>query len=149
MSYFPKKVFEEYYDDYVWIPHNPQYKDEVKKSRKIIDLSDSNRREIDEAIYAYTNLKVGNFLIIISRYHQNINDEILMDVSIWEEKEFTPSGNQQKMVYHFNFFRDKRFENQPWHSFFNIQGEAINIPIKTLIEIIRFLQLMFKLPSLI
>lgn len=52
----------------------------------------------------------------------------------------TPSGNPCNMDYRINLHKDNRFTNRPWLNEFGPQGEADDVPIETVVDIIRWLQ---------
>jgi len=66
--------------------------------------------------------------------------QLTMDITVYQEKYRTPSGAPCKMSYKMDFSQDDRFSNRPWITYFNTQGRAHNIPVETVVEIVRWLQ---------
>ena len=69
-----------------------------------------------------------------------------MDIKLSEEKTKTPSGNPCKMNYPVLMDKDLRFSNRKWSSLF-YNGIANNISIDLVVDIIRWLQVITKLPA--
>jgi hypothetical protein len=141
-------------DDYdlsnAWIPAESPNKDKMLRAKsasahRVIDILNYPKDKIKDAIYNSMNLQVGEFLIIIEKYHGHPKDKQLsgtltLDVNIMQTKYKTPSGFPCKMSYFFNFFKDRRFSNCSWIANFNSSGSAENISSDQLVEIIKYLQ---------
>jgi hypothetical protein len=51
------------------------------------------------------------------------------------------------MSYKMDFFRDNRFSNCPWLSYFNSSGRAHDIPADTVVNIIKHMQMIQRLTA--
>lgn len=130
-----------------WIPAEPYAKERMKAAsvNGTIDVTKFRKDKIQEALYKCVNIKIGIFLIRIEGYHGypdklGKGTNLTMDIAIWEEKYTTPTGNPCKMTYRVDFFKDNRFYNRPWLNYFNTYGKAHNMPVETVVEVIRWLQ---------
>lgn len=142
-------------DDFqdAWIPAESPAKERMITANAYgsIDLTNVKKEKIIEALYKCTNLKIGNFLIKITRYSgqpdkNNQGPDLTMDVSIWEDKFKTPSGNPCKMTYRVNFKKDTRFDTRPWAKLFG-NGSASKVPNETVIDIIRWMQALNRMTA--
>jgi hypothetical protein len=69
-----------------------------------------------------------------------------MNISIFEMKNTTPiSGAPCKMQYRANFHKDNRFKGKPWLELFSKFGTADNVPTETVVDIIKWLQVIQKI----
>lgn len=109
------------------------------------DLTNVRKDKIQEALYKCTNIKVDSFLVRIERYSgepdkfgKGVN--LTMDISIWEERYKTPSGNPCRLTCRMNLHKDDRFENRPWLHQFSQAGTACDIPVETVVDIIKWMQ---------
>jgi hypothetical protein len=149
---------EDTMDDYsnipesAWIPAESPAKDQMNRARAanshgVIDVLKYKKEQIKDALYKCINLQVGEFIIHVEEYHGRPNikktaplAELTMDVSIMQERYQTPSGAPCKMAYKMDFFRDNRFATRPWLTYFNSNGAAHNIPVDTVVDIVRWMQ---------
>jgi hypothetical protein len=138
--------------DSAWIPAVSPAKIKMEESRAAnnygsIDILKFKKDQIREALYKATNLKIGEFLLYIRSYHgrpaknkePNYND-LTMNITIYQEKNTTPSGNPGKMQYKMDFFQDSRFSNCLWLSSFDSKGKANNISVETVVNLVKYLQ---------
>lgn len=133
-----------------WIPATSPNKEKMECARAasahgIIDVLKYRKEQIRDAIYKCMNLRVGEFIIHIKRYNGHPKDKQLhgpltLDINVMQEKYKTPSGAPCKMSYRFDFFQDNRFTNCKWISLFDSGGNARDIPIETVVEIVRWMQ---------
>lgn len=130
-----------------WMPSEPFAKERMKKAEqnKVLDILKYKKNKIQESLYSHTNIKIGPYLIRIHEYHglpDRVNKQanLSMDISVWETKYRTPSGAPCRMEYRKNFHTDDRFQNKPWLNYFNNSGDAHNIPVETVVDVIRWLQ---------
>lgn len=137
-----------------WIPADSPAKLKMEQARKAggygtADVLNYKREELREILYSTTNLRVGEFTVRVEEYHgrpnKNSSTDLTMDILVWQEKFQTPSGAPCKMSYKMDFFRDNRFLNRPWLSYFNSSGHAHDIPADTVIEVIKYLQVIQRL----
>lgn len=144
--------------DTAWIPARSSAHDMLEKARArqsygILDIVEYKREQIQEALYECINLQVGEFIIHVEEYHgrpaklskaKNTSpspaSELTMDIVVYQERLTTPSGIPCKMQYMMDFFQDNRFTNQAWLSHFTHKGRARNIPVETVVDMIRWLQ---------
>lgn len=143
-----------YYSESAWIPAESPLKDKIKKAAMngVIDVMGFKKDQIQDAIYKCSTLKANAFTIKINEYHglpgKNIDPSTLtLDISVWETHYKTPSGAPCKMEYRMNFFKDDRFANRPWLSYFGPSGSAHNIPTKTVVDIVKWIQAVQKLSA--
>lgn len=137
-----------------WIPSEPATKEKILRSRaqSVIDVSQYKKDKIKLALYSCDSIRVNSFIIHISNYTglPNRNDkniELKLDISVFETKYKTPSGNPCKMDYRVNFSKDDRFKNRPWLNYFSTSGTAHNIPVDTVIEVVNWMQIIKKLSA--
>ena len=138
--------------DSSWMPSESPAKARMERARAasnhgIIDVLKYKKEQIQEALYQHVNLRVGEFLIHIDEYHglpsikkMPPHAQLTMDIVIMQEKNRTPSGAPCKMHFKMDFFKDNRFTNKSWISYFTSSGKAHNIPVETVVDIIRWMQ---------
>lgn len=114
-----------------------------------IDLTKYKKDKIRDALLKCANLRVGNFTVIISRYYGMPKDEagMSMNIRIMEDKTKTPTGNPCRMTYDIDVFKDTRFKDRAWRSYFKSGSSGYNIPEQTVVEVIRWLQALTKLAA--
>lgn len=139
-----------------WIPSESRAKEEMMKARArnqgTVDCLKLKKDKIKEAIYKNSNIKVGEFMIKITEYHglldkKGVGTDLKMDLSVWQTKYKTPSGNPCKMDYRMDFSKDNRFINRPWLNYFGPGGSAHNMPVEILIDVIKWMQIIQKLTA--
>lgn len=137
------------YDEMEWIPSEPEIKEKlIKHNNGIIDLTNIKSNLIKDEILKCTNIKVGKFKIKIKHYSavpSQKGSQMSLSLKLFEEKTQTPNGMPCKMDYSFAPYKDTRFDNRPWLKYFNQSSSAFNIPIETVVEIIRWLQALNKM----
>lgn len=145
--------------DTSWAPSSSYAKERMEKVKstfqpgKTIDILNIKKDQIKQALYENTTFKIGEFIVYIRQYHGRpaakkpndktgfiITDDLTVDIIINQEKLTTPSGAPCRIECKFDFFRDSRFANKSWLALFTSRGTAKNVPINTMVEIIRFLQ---------
>jgi len=136
--------------DEAWIPSESPNKFRMERARAasvhgMIDVLNYRKEQIRDAIYKSMNLQVGEFIIHIRRYGGHPKDKqlygpLVLDIDVMQEKLKTPSGSPCKMSYRFDLFQDNRFAKQPWITHFNAGGSARDIPVETVVEIVRWMQ---------
>lgn len=155
-----QKLVDQQYDDAIddydidqmeWIPSEPEIKEKVIKANTngLIDLTNVKSSKIKEQLVLCTNLKVGPFKIRIGRYNgvpsqQGAN--ICLDLEVWEERTKTPNGMPCRVDFPLIFHKDTRFDTRPWLKYFsgNMGG---NVPMDTVVEIVRWMQAVKKLTA--
>jgi hypothetical protein len=141
--------------DSSWIPAVPEIKQKMiaASSQGIVDLTTTKKDKILDAIYKCSNVKVGTFSLKISTYRGLPGTKGMgnlgasMDFSLMEERLKTPSGRPCRMTYRVKITEDKRFHGRPWLKYFVVDGYASRMPVETIVEFIRWLQVMQKLPA--
>jgi hypothetical protein len=156
---------EDEMDDYdhipesAWIPAESPAKDQMNRARAassqgVIDVLKYRKEQIRDALYKCVNLKIGEFVIHVEEYHGRPAikkmppaAQLTMDITVYQEKYKTPLGAPCKMSYKMDFSKDDRFSNRPWLTYFNAQGGAHNIPVETVVDIIRWIQNIIRLSA--
>jgi hypothetical protein len=141
--------------DDAWMPSESPNKAKMERARAasaygMIDVLKYRKEQIRDAIYKSMNLQVGEFIIHIRRYSGHPKDKqldgpLVLDIDIMQEKYKTPSGAPCKMSYKFDFFQDNRFASQPWITHFDAAGHARDIPVETVVEIVKYIQIIQRL----
>lgn len=136
-----------------WFYADPPAKEKMLKARAFsgsMDCTNFKREQILKAIKSNCNLQVGPFSIRIRGfYHSEKADKAYMSIDLFEKKTKTPTGHPCNMDYKVDVMKDNRFEGRPWAELFNNhrQGTAINVPIETVVEIVKWLQALKKLTA--
>jgi hypothetical protein len=148
-----------YADDYDngWIPATYFAKQRMEQSKQaiinstVIDVLKYRKEQLKDTIYKYMNLKVGEFLIHIRSYNGKPTDKqaepLTLDIVVMQEKTKTPSGSPCKMSYKMDFFQDNRFTGRPWLAHFTSAGYATHIPVETVIDIVKWMQSIYRLSA--
>lgn len=133
-----------------WIPAESPIKWKMERTRAaashgVIDVLKYRKEQIRDAIYKCMNLQVGEFIIHINRYNGHPKDKQLhgpltLDINVMQERYKTPSGAPCKMSYKFDFFQDNRFSHCEWINLFASNGYANEVPIETVVNIVRWMQ---------
>ena len=143
--------------DSAWIPAESPAKEKMNLRRAadatgVIDVLKYKKPQIREALYRSINLQVGEFIIHVDEYHGRPaikkmppQAELTMDIQVMQEKYKTPSGAPCKMTYKMDFFKDNRFAECPWISYFTFKGAAHNIPMETVVNIVKHMQIIQRL----
>jgi len=137
-----------------WIPSESDYARKVHLVNKdgTIDLITAKKDKVRKVLleYKYANLAIGNFLIRITNYHGKPNSktgaDISLDISLYQKVSRTPNGGPCNMLNKFDVFRDSRFEGRPWLTHFNGYG-AHKVPLETMVDIIRWIQVIQNLTA--
>lgn len=156
-----QKLVDEQYDDVIddydaqnmaWIPAEPEIKEKIKdvNHKGIIDLTHVKSDKIKEEIHKCGNVRVGSFKIIIRRYNgvpSQQGAQLCCDLKIVGHRSKTMNGMPCNMDYDVDVTTDSRFTGQPWLSYFKVRGYANNVPIDTVVNIVRWLQGIHKLAA--
>jgi hypothetical protein len=111
-----------------------------------VDATNFKKSKLLDAICKYTNIKVGKFTLRIDSYRSHpLNKSLNMDIVLYETCYKSPSGNPIKIDYRVNLSQDNRFINKPWLSEFTTEGKAFNLPEETVVDIVKWLQMLTKL----
>lgn len=155
-----QKLVDRQYDDAVdnydieqmeWIPSEPEIKQKIHQANNAgtIDLTHVKSSKIKEEILKCSNLRVGAFKVRVVRYNgvpSKNGAQMALSLKVWEERNQTPSGMQCQMDYPMHFNKDNRFDGRPWLKYFQ-DNTAHNVPIDTVVEIVRWLQAVHKLTA--
>lgn len=158
------KLAEQQYDQLIdddeeeyieWSPSEPEIREKPVRVRSdaTTDLTNAKKSALPDLIFKSTNLKVHNFTIKITTYHGEPDDKgatLNVGFTLYHEVNKTPNlGAPCKMTYACNVYKDDRFKNRPWLKFFDTAtgSHATDIPTETLIDIIRWIQVVVKYPA--
>jgi hypothetical protein len=155
-----QRITNQQYDDAIddydinkmeWIPAEPEIKEKIKaQTWGMIDLTHVKSSKIKEEIQKCTNLKAGAFKLRVSRYNgvpSQQGAKLCLDLCVMEERTQTPSGRPCKVDYPMNFSKDSRFSKCHWVKYFDAAGQGTNVPLDTVVEIIRWMQAAKKLSA--
>jgi len=140
--------------DEAWIWADPPAKEKIRihNHHGVVDVTKCRKDSIQEALYKCMNIKVGDFLIKIERYHGYPDKfgkgvDLTMDIEVWEKKYKTPSGNPCNMDFRMDWSKDNRFFGRKWLQWFDngISSSAQNVPVDTVVDIIRWMQAIKKM----
>ena len=137
-----------------WIPAESSAKEKMKPPNNTgtVDLINYKKDKIQDALYKFTNIRVGKYLIRIHNYNgypdkKGKGANLSLDIEVWETAYTTPSGAPCKMDYNKNFHKDNRFRGKPWLHYFTVGGWACDIPVETVVDVIKWLQTVQKLSA--
>lgn len=146
-----QKLVDDQYDDAIddydiqemeWIPSEPEF-EPVKKKKEVnrngsVDLTDTKAKFIEREVLRCSNIKVGDFKIIISEFNEDA-DPLSCNLKIVVHQSKTMNGFPCNMDNDLNVRQDNRFSGRPWLELFQY-NRADNVPIDTVVEIVRWLQ---------
>lgn len=136
-----------------WMPAEPEAKQKLKlkESNGVIDLTNVKKDKIKDLIAKSNSIKVGDFLIKItkSEYYETNMSDLKVDMCIYEEKHRTETGRPCKLLFKLDSIKDTKFSQCSWNSYFNQFKHGKNIPLNTIIDIIRWLQAVKKLTAFV
>lgn len=147
--------YEEAIDDYdvdkmAWIPAEPEIKKKLESLNHhgMIDLTHVKSNKLREEIKKCANLRVGSFKIALTSIRPNpVKGDIGYDLEIREERTKTPSGQPCRVDYRADIVKDSRFKGRPWLKYFLNNGVGTNVPIDTVVDIVRWMQAIKKLTA--
>ena len=162
MRYFTKEEYisflnEQNNDNYDIIESDP-FEDKYAKTLSkingnnnvVIDITSIKKEEIIKSIYNNTNLKIGDFFIKVTAYHKepgNKEESASITLTIYENKE--QLSFNRKVINKINPLKDSRFDNRPWLIYFNKFSYGTKVPINIIPDIIKWLQVLTKIPVFI
>lgn len=134
-----------------WIPPPVEQKILRKVSTNSVkDISlTANKEQIRQAITNYNNLQIGKITVKIIWHNEESCDTLnraTFNFSIYHEVNKTPSGQAAKLINPLNVHKDSRFTGQEWLHYFK-EKRASAVPFETLVEIIRYCQVIQKLAA--
>lgn len=134
-----------------WIPAESSAKEAMLRATNnkhgIIDVTKFRKEKIQDALYKCMNIQVGGFLIRIDSYNGEPGKlskgaTLSLDIEVWEKRFKTPSGNPCNMDFRMDWSKDNRFFGRPWLKHFGNgnSSSAHDVPVETVIEIVRWMQ---------
>ena len=118
-----------------------------------IDLTNANREKIRDSLFKFMGLKIGNYTIRIRNYNGKTCSEediaLGMSITVYHDVFMTPLGCPCNMTLPLNVCKDKKFAELSWIGYFSDGGHGTEIPVETMVEIIRYFQVIDKLSSFI
>lgn len=155
-----QKLVDQQYNDVIddydffeieYIPEKPEIKEKIIEvnSSGMIDLIHIKSDKIKEEILKYGNLKIGDFKIIISHYNEVLSQDgarLCCNLKIMKHQSQTMNGMPCNMDVLVNLQKDNRFNGRHWLKYFS-NSFAYNVPIDTVVEMIRWMQCIKKLSA--
>lgn len=147
---------EQHIPDEAWIPSESGVKEMIrfKNLHGKIDVTKYRKEQIQDALYKCMNIQVGEFLIKIESYHGQPDKfgkgaNLTMDIEIWEKRYVTPTGRPCNMDFRIDWSKDNRFFGRKWLSYFSggTRSSAFNVPVETVIEIVRWMQALKRMTA--
>lgn len=148
--------YDDAVDDYdienmEWIPAESEAKERMLKVNHsgMMDLTHVKSNLIKEEIFKCGNLKVGDFKIIINHFSGVPSQEgskLCCNLKIMQHQSRTMNGMPCNMDSVVNLNTDMRFNSRPWVKYFS-GSYANNVPIDTVVDIIRWLQAIKKMTA--
>lgn len=135
-------------DSWVWGVSPLKEKLMTAKLHSTSNVMNLHRDQIKKAIQNTRNIQVGAFSIKIKGYYQSDKlDNHFMHLDIYERRTKTPTGQSCNMDYKADLTSDKRFADRPWITYFSKDnpGHAKNVPIDTVVDIVKWMQALKKL----
>lgn len=135
--------------DDTWIPADPPAKERMKNISfsGVVDATNLRKDQVKSALARASNIKVGAFLIRINDYcGKDPLQKGILSFEIYERRTRTPTGNPCNMDYPADLSADDRFHGRPWLSYFS-GASARDVPIDTIIDIVRWMQAVKKLSA--
>jgi hypothetical protein len=136
-----------------WIPAVSEIKQKMQDRyhQGMVDLTHTKSTEIQQELLKFKYAKIGPFKIMITKNNylptkENIANNL--SIEVWEELYKTPNGFDCKIDYPLIFAKDTRFANCAWLESFT-GNSARYLSIDAIVNIVRFLQIINKLPSFI
>lgn len=135
-----------------WDPSEPKIKEKIVASQNTgtLDLTKIKKDKIKELLFKHNHIKIYDFLIRITEYHGEPSKggaNLTVNITLYHERHKTElSGTPCKMTVPFSIDKDNRFQTRPWISYF-VGPYGKEIPTDILIEIIRYMQVVSKLPA--
>jgi hypothetical protein len=154
-----QKLVDQQYDDAIddydidkmeWAPSEPEIKKKIEKLNHhgMIDLTHVKSNKLKEEVKKCSNLRVGNFKITLTHIRPDpIRGDVGYDLEIREERTKTPSGMPCRIDYRTDIIKDSRFKGRPWLKYFMNNGIGTNVPVETIVDIVRWMRAIKKLTA--
>jgi hypothetical protein len=156
-----QQLSEEHYDtieteepisEEAWIPSESSNKEKMIRhyQDRMVDVTNTSADKLKEQLLIFKYVKIGNFKAMITKNNylpiKDIKNNLCIEV--WEEKYKTPNGFDCKIDYPLHIGNDHRFTGSPWKRSFS-GNSANNLSLDIIFGVIRFLQVLYKLPAFI
>jgi hypothetical protein len=155
-----QKLVDAQYDDAItdydianmeWMPAEPEAKEQMLavKHNGMIDLTHVRSGKIKEEIFKCSNLVVGDFKITVTRFNgipSQQGAKLCCNLRIMGHQSRTMNGMPCNMDTSVDLNKDARFNGRSWLKYFN-SNLATNVPIDTVVEIVRWMQAIKKLSA--
>jgi len=147
------QIQEERYDQIeeaepVWMPEESEIKQKMLALVGITNLTNTQSTKLADEIIKFKYLHIGKFKIMITRNNYLPNKSDNFNLNIWEEKSKTPNGMDCKIDYPLFISMDRRFASCSWTKLFS-DNLARNLSLEVVVSVVRYLQVIHKLPSFI
>ncbi len=134
-------------DSWVWA--EPPAKEKMKNIifNGMVEATNLRKVEIKDALSKAKNIQVGSFTIRIRDFYgKNPLEKGTLSFDVFERKTRTPNGQPCSMDYRADLSKDDRFNTRPWITYFNGSG-ARDVPIDTIVDIVKWMQAVKKLSA--
>jgi hypothetical protein len=137
-----------------WIPAESEAKQKMMKLREntgFCDLTNVKRDKMKEFIVRSNGIRVGQFVakIIKSSYTEKDMKDLILDITLYEEKYKTSLGNPAVLLNKINPIKDYRFSKCQWVTYWDGFNVGKKIPIEKVLDVVRWLQGVRKLTAFI
>lgn len=137
-----------------WIPAESEAKQKMmrlKENTGFCDLTNIKKNKMKDFIIKSTGIRVGQFVakIIKSEYSEKNMKDLVLDITLYEEKYKTSLGNPAVLLNKIDPVKDYRFSKCAWVSYWNNFQVGKKVPIDTVVDIARWLQGVRKLTAFI
>jgi len=151
---------EEAEEEYAWISADPEIKNKLKnliKPSGNINATKMKKAEFPQIINKYSQITIGNFTVHIKSIvnptgidnivegAKEITEETKYNLVLYEVRKTTPSGMPCNIQVKLNIAKDNRFDGRQWAKGFTQLGGSVSG--KTLVEILKWMQAITKLPA--
>jgi hypothetical protein len=129
---------------FVWLPAESEIKEKIKikeLNNGFIDGTNVKSIEFKKLLTLNGNVRFGLFMIVRTSKMQ-CNGSIITNLYIYEDHKANSNISSKVDV-----IKDSRFISRVWKKYFNSYKEGVDIPIDTVVEIARYLQVLQKLAA--
>lgn len=133
--------------DNSWVWAEPPAKEKMKiiVFNGVVDATELRKDQIKESLGKAKNIKVGEFTLRIRDvYGRDPLEKGVLSLEVYEKRTKTPTGQPCNMDYRCDLSKDKRFASRPWLSYFK-GSWGRDVPIDTIIDIVRWMQALKRL----
>lgn len=132
-----------------WIWAEPPAKEKMKNIvfNGMVDATNLRKADIKKALSKAQNIQVGAFTLRIRDFYgKDPLEKGVLSFSVLERKTKTPNGHPCNMDYDTDLSKDNRFNDRPWLSYFK-GSSARDVPIDTIVDIVKWMQAIKKLSA--